>query len=79
MKRSEMLGKIASVIINYNEAHCVIDRDKAVEMAETILQIQEELGMYPPEADTLDNSEHLVFYMDNIDIPHWFRLGWDNE
>ena len=79
MKRSEMLSKIASVIINYNEAHCVIDREKAIEMAETILQVQEEIGIYPPEADTLDNTEHLVLYIDNIDIPHWLILGWDNE
>lgn len=42
MKRNDMLSKIASVIINYNEAHCVINRDKAMEMAETILGIQEE-------------------------------------
>lgn len=79
MKRSEMLSKIASVIINYNEAHCIINRDKAMEMAETILKVQEELEMYPPEAETMDNTEHLVLYIDNIDIPHWLRLGWDNE
>ena len=48
MKRSEMLSKIASVIINYNEADCIINRDKAMEMAETILQIQKEVGMLPP-------------------------------
>lgn len=42
MKRSEMLSKIASVIINYNEAHCVVNRDKAMEMAEVILGMQEE-------------------------------------
>lgn len=48
MKRSEMLSKIASVIINYNEANCVINRDKAMEMAETILRVQEENGMLPP-------------------------------
>lgn len=49
MKRSEMLSKIASVIINYNEAHCIINRDKAMEMAETILQVQEKLGMIGPK------------------------------
>lgn len=49
MKRSEMLSKMASVIINYNEAHCVINRDKAMEMAETILQVQEKLDILPPE------------------------------
>ncbi len=48
MKRSEMLSKIASVIINYNEANCIIKREKAMEMAETILQVQEEAGMLPP-------------------------------
>ena len=48
MKRSNMLGKIPSVIINYNEADCIINRDKAMEMAETILQMQEEVGMLPP-------------------------------
>lgn len=48
MKRSEMLSKIASVIINYNEAHCIINRDKAMEMAETILGVQEKNGMLPP-------------------------------
>ena len=74
-----MLSKIASVIINYNEAHCVINRDKAMEMAETVLEMQEELGMYPPVAETRENSEDLVIYIDNIDIPHWLRLGWDNE
>ncbi len=56
MKRSDMLSKIASVIINYNEAHCIINRDKAMEMAETILQVQEELGMLPPSLDYPENS-----------------------
>jgi len=46
MKRSEMLSKIASVIINYNEVDSIIKRDKALEMAETILQVQEEDGMF---------------------------------
>jgi len=50
MKKSEMLGKIASVIINYNEVGRVIKREKALEMAETILQVQESVGMLPPEA-----------------------------
>lgn len=50
MKRSKMLSKIASVIINYNEVDNIIKREKALEMAETILQIQEEAGMLPPKA-----------------------------
>ena len=59
MKRSEMLSKIASVIINYNEAHRQTPREVALEMAETILQVQEEAGMLPPKAP----------------IPRSFRLG----
>jgi len=49
MKRSEMLGKIAAVIINYNEPHRYTDRETAIEIAETILKVQEEAGMQPPE------------------------------
>ena len=66
MKRSEMLGKIASVIINYNEAHCVINRDKAMEMAETILQIQEKIGMLPPpdKTDVIHGSLVYCYYID---------------
>jgi hypothetical protein len=48
LKRSEILSKIASVIINYNEVGSIINRDKALEMAETILKVQEESGMLPP-------------------------------
>jgi hypothetical protein len=43
MKRSEMLGKIAAVIINYNEPHRYTDRETAIEIARTILAVQEEL------------------------------------
>ena len=48
MKRNDILFKIASVIINYNEVGSIINRDKALEMAETILKVQEEAGMLPP-------------------------------
>jgi hypothetical protein len=41
MKRSEMLGKIASVIINHNEVTCVINRDKAMEMADIEKEMNE--------------------------------------
>ena len=50
MKRSDMLSKIASVIINYNEVTCIINHDKAMEMAETILRVQEKASMLPPKA-----------------------------
>jgi hypothetical protein len=52
MKRSEMLGKIAAVIINYNEPHRYTDRDTAIEIARTILAVQEEAGMLPPPDNT---------------------------
>lgn len=80
MKRSEMLSKIASVIINYNEVDSVIKREKALEIAEIILQVQEEAGIYPPDTNLKDcNDPVFQVYVDNIDIPHWVVLGWDNE
>jgi len=76
MKRSEMVSKIASVIINYS----VIKRAKALQLAETILQVQEEAGMLPPHTKLKDCGDpELQVYVDNIDIPHWIILGWDNE
>lgn len=74
MKRSEMLSKIASVIINYNEAHCIINRDKAMKMAETVLQIQEEVGMLPPVNQgsiKIEEGEDGELF-----IPIW---KWENE
>jgi hypothetical protein len=64
MKRSEMLSKIASVIINYNEVDSVIKREKALEMAETILQVQEEAGMLPPpvKLDCVTSSLLYCYY-----------------
>jgi hypothetical protein len=59
MKRINMLSKIASVIINYNEADCIINRDKAMEMAETVLQMQEKLGMLPPFVDQYESDTSL--------------------
>jgi hypothetical protein len=80
MKRSEMLSKIASVIINYNEVDSIIKREKALEMAETILQVQEEAGMLPPHTNLKDCDDPVFqVYVDNVDIPHWVVLGWDKE
>ena len=67
MKRSEMLSKIASVIINYNEVDSVIKREKALEMAETILQVQEEAGMLPPFVDLdkpIGNKDYFTLHID---------------
>jgi hypothetical protein len=70
MKRSEAVGLIWKRLgpLGICEDTC-----------KEVLDILEEAGMYPPEADTMNNSEHLVLYVDNIDIPHWIRLGWDDE
>jgi len=48
MNRSEARGKIASVIINFNEPNNLTDRDKALEMATVILTVLEEAGVCPP-------------------------------
>ena len=71
MKRSEMLSKIASVIINYNEAHCIINRDKAMEMAETILRVQEENGMLPPLNDWSLHTDGDKAGADNVRYYTW--------
>jgi hypothetical protein len=76
MKRSEMLSKIASVIVNYS----VIKRAKALQLAETILQVQEEAGMLPPHTNLKDcDDPELQVYVDTVDIPYWIILGWDKE
>lgn len=72
MKRSEMLGKIASVIINYNEAHCIINRDKAMEMAETILQIQEETA-------TIQNKDIIKTLRYYADVNNYYEDPEDNS
>lgn len=80
MKRSEMLSKIASVIINYNEAHCIINRNKAMEMAETILRVQEENGMLPPETkSTPEDWTHIDMTQEFLD-EHEFKVNrWESE
>lgn len=74
MKRSDMLSKIASVIINYNETHCIINRDKAMEMAETILKVQEELGMVPPLVHPIHH-----YALDQIEYLDSKFKKWESE
>ena len=66
MKRSGMLSKIASVIINFNEAYRQTPREVALEMAEIILQVQEEAGMLPPpdNTDVIHGSLVYCYYID---------------
>lgn len=80
MKRSEMLSKIASVIINYNEVDSVIKREKALEMAETILQVQQEVGMLPPETKaTPEDFTHIDLRQDFLDKHDFTVNKWDEE
>jgi hypothetical protein len=72
VKKSEMLSKIASVIINYNEAHCIINRDKAMEMAETILSVQEEIVA----AQNKDIIKALTYY---ADVNNYYEDPEDNS
>jgi hypothetical protein len=52
----------------------------ALDYADKILRDLEEAGMLPPDT-SLANCEdpELQVYVDNVDIPHWVVLGWDNE
>jgi hypothetical protein len=50
MKRSEMISKIASVILNHNESNSMVSREKALDIAKVILDVQkEEEQMNPPK------------------------------
>lgn len=80
MKRSKMLSKIASVIINYNEVGSVIKREKALEIAETILQVQEETGMLPPETKaTPEDFTNIDFTQEFLDDHDFTVNRWDKE
>jgi hypothetical protein len=48
MKRSEMISKIASVILNHNEPDSMVSREKALDIANVILDTLESKGMKPP-------------------------------
>ena len=76
MKRSEMLSKIAACIINHNEPHRYTDRETALQIAEIILQVQEEAGMLPPESS---RSIRLgMFDLQHTRYAHvWDENDWD--
>lgn len=75
MKRSEMLGKIAACIINHNEPHRYTDRETALQIAEVILQVQEEAGMQPPNV-TLD--ELVPGFLTSTGERHYYAC-WEDE
>jgi hypothetical protein len=73
MKRSEMLGKIAAVIINYNESNRYTDRETALEIAETILTTIQRNGMLPPESNR--SSNYMLFDLEHVRYAHI----WDED
>jgi hypothetical protein len=76
MKRSEMLLKIEKWLDKTYPDHYLYNDSSAKEL----LNIIEETGMLPPETNLKDCEDpKLQVYVDNIDIPHWVVLGWDNE
>jgi hypothetical protein len=73
MKRSEMISKIASVIINHNDNISHTPRNKALEIATVILDFQEELGMGPVkvlEKKILRDMECMP-YEDIVEVAYW--------
>lgn len=56
-----MVSKIASVILNFNEPNSYVDRNKALEIAEVILQVQEDNGMLPPPDETNVATSSIVY------------------
>jgi hypothetical protein len=86
MKRSEAilsisdkLQKSQNLLDGYKNASinlkCLCDN-----LAIRILNhCEEEISMYPPDSKNKCNDPALQIWADNIDIPHWIILGWDNE
>jgi hypothetical protein len=78
MKRSEAIKNIINVLRLTGNHYCDDSRDE--QDAERILKRIELIGMLPPETNLKDCQDpKLQVYVDNIDIPHWVVLGWDNE
>ncbi len=76
MKRSQMVSKIASAIINYRTPSNFTTREHALEVAETILTIQEKLGIIKPTKKvkvTLRDIE-LMPYEETVVVE-----GWEHE
>ena len=86
MKRSKMLEKLVfSIELHAGSDPSWLEHDakmkqRAYDYADKILGDLEEAGMFPPHTNLKDcNDPVFQVYVDNIDIPHWVVLGWDNE
>jgi hypothetical protein len=75
MKRSEIQLLVANMIRLYR-----LDNVEDMQAADRLLQVLEQEGMMPPHTNLKDCDDPVFqVYVDNIDIPHWVVLGWDNE
>jgi hypothetical protein len=78
MKRSQAISKIASTLINYRTAdsYLLITREYALEVAETILTIQEELGIIKPthKKTIIRRDIEAMPYEDFVEVS-----GWEKE
>ena len=78
---SEKLQKSQNLLDGYKngsiDLKCLCDNlaTRAVDYCE------KDIGMLPPEPKVMPKDEDIQvqFYVDNIDIPHWFILGWESE
>jgi hypothetical protein len=82
MKRSEAI-QIIGKVLTFGKGGFPLDKKQKYEqmsLADIILTELEEAGMLPPDTNLKDCPDPDVqLYVNNIDIPHWLVLGWDNE
>jgi hypothetical protein len=78
---SEKLQKSQNLLDGYKngsiDLKCLCDNlaTRAVDYCDN------ELEMFPPQPKKIpmEKDIRVQFYIDNIDIPHWFVLGWEPE
>lgn len=83
MKKSEALKIIDDVYGKFVQDWLEADIDNLTDfkpLNSRILEALLDAGMYPPDTNLKDCSDPVVqVYVDDIDIPHWVTLGWDDE
>jgi hypothetical protein len=74
MKRSEMLSKIERWLDKTYPDSWIYNDVAAKELLDMV-----ESDMYPPQVQSTCEDPAFEAYMGNVDIPHNFKLGWDDE
>jgi hypothetical protein len=74
MKRSEMLSRIEKWLDKTYPDHYLYNDSAAKELLDLI-----EEDMYPPEVNSKCADPVFHVHIANIDIPHDFTIGWDDE